>query len=77
MREAFREYLEDGGAGKEVQAILVGTRRTDPHGGDLGPFSPTDRRWPAFMRVCAVLEWHYREIWAVSGLYLGDWVKIS
>ncbi|MCJ1331143.1 3'-phosphoadenosine 5'-phosphosulfate sulfotransferase [Thelotrema lepadinum] len=64
MREAFREYLEDGGAGKEVQAILVGTRRTDPHGGDLGPFSPTDRRWPAFMRVCAVLEWHYREIWA-------------
>ena len=66
MREAFREYLEDNGAGKEVEAILVGTRRTDPHGGSLNAFSPTDRRWPAFMRVCAVLDWHYREIWAVS-----------
>ena len=69
MREAFREYLEDGGPGNEVKAILVGTRRTDPHGGDLSSFSPTDRKWPAFMRVCPILEWHYREIWAVSAWY--------
>lgn len=66
MRDAFGEYLQDGGAGQDVKAILVGTRRTDPHGADLANFAPTDSRWPAFMRVNAVIDWRYREIWVVS-----------
>lgn len=65
MREAFAEYLSPQGAGKDVKAILVGTRRTDPHGSQLKDFSPTDGKWPAFMRVNAVVYWKYREIWQV------------
>ena len=63
MKAAFAEYLKDH---TEVKAIFVGTRRTDPHGGSLGPFNPTDRGWPSFMRIHPVIDWHYQEIWGVS-----------
>ena len=63
MKAAFGEYLEDH---PEVKAIFVGTRRTDPHGGSLTHFDPTDRGWPAFMRIHPVIDWHYQEIWTVS-----------
>ena len=49
-----------------MQAIFVGTRRTDPHGGRLTWFDRTDHGWPAFVRVHPVIEWRYVEIWAVS-----------
>lgn len=63
MREAFRVYLEEH---RSVKAILVGTRRTDPHGATLTHFDQTDQGWPDFMRVHPVIDWHYAEIWAVS-----------
>ena len=65
MKEAFAQYLERN---PEVQAIFVGTRRTDPHGGMLSGegFDMTDGGWPRFMRVHPVIEWHYVEVWAVS-----------
>lgn len=63
MREAFAGYLQDY---QSVKAVFVGTRRTDPHGGKLRAFEPTDGGWPAFMRVHPVIEWHYAEVWAVS-----------
>jgi FAD synthetase len=63
MKEAFKVYLEEH---KNVRAILVGTRRTDPHGQSLTHFDETDQGWPAFMRVHPVIDWHYAEIWAVS-----------
>jgi FAD synthetase len=63
MKEAFRLYLEEH---KDVKAILVGTRRTDPHGQLLTHFDATDKGWPAFMRVHPVIDWHYADIWAVS-----------
>ena len=69
MKDAFREYL--GGKGSGVEAIFVGTRRTDPHGGKLGAFDPTDGGWPAFMRVHPVLEWRYGEVWTVSLTLVG------
>lgn len=62
MKEAFREYLDS--TGKDIKAIFVGTRRTDPHGGKLAPFDMTDRGWPEFMRVHPVLDWRYAEVWA-------------
>lgn len=62
MKEAFKIYLEEH---QNVKAILVGTRRTDPHGQMLTHFDPTDKGWPAFMRVHPVIDWHYAEIWAV------------
>ncbi|KAF7860436.1 hypothetical protein EAF04_008562 [Stromatinia cepivora] len=60
MKEAFTQYLHDH---THVKAILVGTRRTDPHGADLTHFDMTDGGWPRFMRVHPVIDWHYREIW--------------
>lgn len=63
MKAAFAEYIDQH---PDVQAIFVGTRRTDPHGADLKHFDPTDRGWPSFMRVHPVIDWHYREIWGVS-----------
>jgi len=62
MKEAFKVYLEEH---NNVKAILVGTRRTDPHGQSLTHFDETDQGWPSFMRVHPVIDWHYAEIWAV------------
>ncbi|KAK4574745.1 3'-phosphoadenosine 5'-phosphosulfate sulfotransferase [Recurvomyces mirabilis] len=60
MKEAFTDYLSDH---PSIKAIFVGTRRTDPHGHDLKHFDPTDRGWPAFMRIHPVIDWHYAEVW--------------
>ncbi|KAL8796569.1 MAG: hypothetical protein Q9182_007346 [Xanthomendoza sp. 2 TL-2023] len=63
MKEAFATYLAKN---PKVEAIFVGTRRTDPHGEKLsaGGFDMTDGGWPRFMRVHPVIEWHYSEVWA-------------
>ncbi|MCJ1472395.1 3'-phosphoadenosine 5'-phosphosulfate sulfotransferase [Lambiella insularis] len=60
MKAAFADYLQ---ARPQVEAIFVGTRRTDPHGGKLTHFDPTDGGWPPFMRIHPVIDWHYTEIW--------------
>ncbi|KAF2239948.1 adenine nucleotide alpha hydrolases-like protein [Viridothelium virens] len=60
MKAAFEDYLNEK---PNVKAILVGTRRTDPHGENLTHFDETDRGWPRFMRVHPVIDWHYAEIW--------------
>ena len=67
MRPALEAYLKDTPA---IQAVFLGTRRTDPHGEFLTHFDPTDEGWPQFMRVHPVIDWHYVEIWAVSLLFL-------
>ena len=71
MKAAFQRYLDEH---KKVKAILVGTRRTDPHGQSLTHFDITDSGWPAFMRVHPVIDWHYAEIWAVS-YFISERVK--
>ncbi|KAF2396635.1 adenine nucleotide alpha hydrolases-like protein [Trichodelitschia bisporula] len=60
MRAAFTAYLEQH---SHVKAILVGTRRTDPHGAQLTFFDRTDHGWPDFMRVHPVIDWHYVDVW--------------
>jgi FAD synthetase len=60
MKAAFSDYLASKPA---IKAIFVGTRRTDPHGGNLTHFDMTDGGWPAFMRIHPVIDWHYVEIW--------------
>ncbi|KIV93709.1 hypothetical protein, variant [Exophiala mesophila] len=60
FRDAFALYLDSH---PSVRAIFVGTRRTDPHGGHLTHFDPTDHNWPSFMRIHPVIDWHLSEIW--------------
>ena len=62
MKEAFTAYLEQY---PQIKAILVGTRRSDPHGEFLTHFDMTDHGWPKFMRVHPVVDWHYADIWRV------------
>ena len=60
MREALERYRE---VVPSVRAVLVGTRRGDPHGSALDMFAPTDGDWPDFMRVHPILDWSYADIW--------------
>lgn len=60
FRDAFALYLS---AHPSVRAIFVGTRRTDPHGTHLTHFDMTDGKWPRFMRIHPVIDWHLDEIW--------------
>ncbi|KAF8579977.1 adenine nucleotide alpha hydrolases-like protein [Ramaria rubella] len=47
----------------DIEAIFVGVRRGDPHGGKLAYKNPTDGDWPRFMRVHPIINWSYSEIW--------------
>lgn len=70
FRDAFALYLQ---ANPQVLAIFVGTRRTDPHGRHLTHFDMTDGKWPRFMRIHPVIDWHLSEIWAfLRSPYLAD-----
>lgn len=60
MKEAFGEYLVEH---PTVRAILVGTRRNDPHGSELSYFDVTDQGWPKFMRIHPIINWEYAEVW--------------
>lgn len=62
MKSSFERYLQDN---PNVQAIFVGTRRTDPHGELLSHFDVTDHGWPKFMRVHPVVDWGYKDVWGV------------
>ncbi|EXJ84635.1 hypothetical protein A1O3_05305 [Capronia epimyces CBS 606.96] len=60
FRDAFALYLTSH---PSIQAIFVGTRRTDPHGSHLTHFDPTDHNWPKFMRIHPIIDWRLSEIW--------------
>lgn len=62
MKTALQTFLASG-VGQGVQAVLVGTRRGDPHGATLQPRQATDSSWPQFLRVHPILDWSYGEVW--------------
>jgi FAD synthetase len=46
-----------------LRAILLGTRRGDPHTDGAEHFIPSTQDYPPFMRVNPILEWRYDEVW--------------
>ncbi|KAH7882928.1 hypothetical protein F5I97DRAFT_1900618 [Phlebopus sp. FC_14] len=46
-----------------IQAILIGTRRTDPHGASLTHRNMTDPGWPSFERINPIINWSYSDVW--------------
>ncbi|KAG8934210.1 3'-phosphoadenosine 5'-phosphosulfate sulfotransferase [Tulasnella sp. 418] len=62
MKEALAEYMEIEKESR-ITAIMVGTRRGDPHGGKLDFVTPTDPGWPKFMRVHPIINWSYSDVW--------------
>ncbi|KAJ7178071.1 hypothetical protein C8R46DRAFT_1075729 [Mycena filopes] len=60
MKQALEIYKE---AHPDIAAILIGTRRTDPHGATLSHRNMTDSGWPRFERVNPIINWDYADVW--------------
>lgn len=72
MKDVLSSFIGNTGA----KAILVGTRRGDPHGAKLTHFDPTDGDWPRFMRVHPVIDWSYHEVWEFLRRLQVGWCKL-
>ncbi|RKP36020.1 hypothetical protein BJ085DRAFT_15979, partial [Dimargaris cristalligena] len=60
LKQGLTEFMQ---LRPHIQAMVVGTRRTDPHGATMHHFEPTNGDWPRFMRVNPVINWSYTEVW--------------
>ncbi|XP_026328958.1 FAD synthase-like [Hyposmocoma kahamanoa] len=61
MKETLQRILDLDG---NLQACLMGTRRTDPYCQDLKFMQKTDPNWPQIIRVSPLLNWSYHQIWS-------------
>uniref|UniRef100_D8Q870 FAD synthase n=1 Tax=Schizophyllum commune (strain H4-8 / FGSC 9210) TaxID=578458 RepID=D8Q870_SCHCM len=60
MKQALQIYKETF---PRISAILIGTRRSDPHGARLSFRNPTDPGWPDFERINPIINWSYKDVW--------------
>ncbi|KIY49852.1 adenine nucleotide alpha hydrolases-like protein [Fistulina hepatica ATCC 64428] len=66
MKQALQIYKDRY---PHISAILIGTRRTDPHGGRLSYRNMTDHGWPPYERVNPIINWSYTDVWTfIRGL---------
>ncbi|KAJ3929429.1 MAG: adenine nucleotide alpha hydrolases-like protein [Lentinula lateritia] len=60
MRQALEMYKAQL---PHINGILIGTRRTDPHGDRISFRCPTDEGWPRFDRINPIINWSYADVW--------------
>ncbi|KAJ7672551.1 hypothetical protein DFH06DRAFT_1176690 [Mycena polygramma] len=60
MKEALEIYKNKC---PHIDAILIGTRRGDPHGATLSHRNMTDPGWPQFERINPIINWDYADVW--------------
>ncbi|KAJ7130290.1 hypothetical protein C8R44DRAFT_613565 [Mycena epipterygia] len=60
MKQALQIYKNKFPA---IDAILIGTRRSDPHGATLSHRNMTDADWPRFERINPIINWDYADVW--------------
>ncbi|KAJ3797056.1 adenine nucleotide alpha hydrolases-like protein [Lentinula aff. detonsa] len=60
MRQALEMYKVQF---PHINGILIGTRRTDPHGDRISSRCPTDEGWPRFDRINPIIKWTYANVW--------------
>ncbi|CAD5119071.1 DgyrCDS7716 [Dimorphilus gyrociliatus] len=60
IKDALQEFTQENSSNA---AVIMGTRRTDPHCENLHDFQQTDPGWPQLMRVNPILNWTYSDVW--------------
>ncbi|KAF8645665.1 hypothetical protein AX16_007661 [Volvariella volvacea WC 439] len=60
MKQALEVYQSKF---PHITAILIGTRRSDPHGAKLSYRNMTDPDWPQFERINPIINWSYADVW--------------
>ncbi|KAJ7337430.1 hypothetical protein DFH08DRAFT_876816 [Mycena albidolilacea] len=60
MKQALQIYKNKF---PNIDAILIGTRRSDPHGATLSHRNMTDPDWPQFERINPIINWDYADVW--------------
>lgn len=61
MKNSLRDFVDNHG----IEAIISGTRSTDPYcqGLDLTMKTDIDKHWPEFLRVMPIYYWDYKTVW--------------
>lgn len=66
IKEGLTEILKED---NNIQVVMIGARRTDPHYEHMEAFRPTDKDWPSCMRVHPILDWTYSDVWDFLRLF--------
>ncbi|KAF8635671.1 hypothetical protein AX15_000297 [Amanita polypyramis BW_CC] len=60
MKQALEAYKTEL---PHIEAVLIGIRRSDPHGATLSHRNMTDPGWPKYERVNPIINWSYFDVW--------------
>jgi len=57
--DGLQRYIQEN----QIDAFIMGTRRTDPDGKSLLIFHPSSKKYGRFMRVNPIIDWNYGDVW--------------